>query len=1028
MFSFMGVFTACEDYDDEINNLQNQITANSDAIADIQALLAKGVVIEKVEKNAEGILLTLSDGTTQQITNGANGADGKDAAVWTIGNDGYWYKDGVKTEYKAVGTDGKDGQDGQDGKDGQDGNDGKDGNDGAKGDKGDVYVPNEDGYFHLNGEKTDIQWATAGVSAAQTETAVVTTNADGTKVTISTVAELKSLVFQPQLVVDGVNAIRAGVLINSLADTIVCFPEEKVFAEYHLNPSSVNEAGIDKASLSYILKTVDYKATRAIEEKSVEASYNSINDGILKVNVKFQGDPSEGSTIDLIALQVKNASGAVITSDYHTIDKSPIESKDLIISRYQQLDKTNTKQVHYWKTKGEAEDTAKLNAAELGTIEQDRRIIEFKYNEELNLDDHVRVCFAKAEDETSHREFEEKEMEAYHLDIVYDIKSVGEVLITQEEEGLKVKTDQQKFIKLNGNKVTATTYEDGDKLRSAIGRTPIVKASLVHNEDGKQTVLDSRYIVLEIIADQIDPDKPELYEYPFDVTTKDHFGAKLHFCNGAEVEITAQDMNTVYSTLGMSKEEFAAEYNFLPVGTTKTVEYWDEEAKTKKTKTFASKVFDADGALAYKPNDGQIASFGLTWTLSAKYIWNNAGKDFTPKAVAVYEHKDNNKMKNSFVVIYLEAAKAIPALGHDVANDAEKISIYWKEWNGKAMELAQFNVRVPNVGEEDSTKCVFVNNILTLFKEGKDPLSNVNRAIAGSIYTDKPINPVTGWSSYGVSSVETKYVFKDASCTGQATPGKFKISNDGQKLYYVDPSHSRDIDETLDLPRLVATIDVVAEDTINVILNDNQSSSTGANAIAEELLNTNNLHVVFDIRAEFESCLGTLPIPRTKDVSFEVQYVRPINVAKKSANNFKDALDFGVYPGTLLKVSEVVKITDWRDKDVLVTNSYWDYYRIVGITVDNSKVKCDATDNGELPLGVKAGIVNEDAKKDADLNSILNPLENNMWFFYKNNGNVLQEDMKLYFPVTITYWWGKVVTQTVEVTVEATDRSTNIGD
>lgn len=35
------------------------------------------------------------------------GTPGTDADVWTIGTDGYWYKNGVKTNYKAVGEDGK---------------------------------------------------------------------------------------------------------------------------------------------------------------------------------------------------------------------------------------------------------------------------------------------------------------------------------------------------------------------------------------------------------------------------------------------------------------------------------------------------------------------------------------------------------------------------------------------------------------------------------------------------------------------------------------------------------------------------------------------------------------------------------------------------------------------------------------------------------------------------------------------------------------------------------------------------------
>lgn len=57
---------------------------------------------------------------------GGQGVDGKTPYI----QDGYWYIDGVNTNVKAEGTDGKDGKDGAPGKDGKDGAPGKDGKDG----------------------------------------------------------------------------------------------------------------------------------------------------------------------------------------------------------------------------------------------------------------------------------------------------------------------------------------------------------------------------------------------------------------------------------------------------------------------------------------------------------------------------------------------------------------------------------------------------------------------------------------------------------------------------------------------------------------------------------------------------------------------------------------------------------------------------------------------------------------------------------------------------------------------------------
>ena len=39
MLGTTGTFTSCKDYDDDINNLQEQITANADAIKKLQDLV-----------------------------------------------------------------------------------------------------------------------------------------------------------------------------------------------------------------------------------------------------------------------------------------------------------------------------------------------------------------------------------------------------------------------------------------------------------------------------------------------------------------------------------------------------------------------------------------------------------------------------------------------------------------------------------------------------------------------------------------------------------------------------------------------------------------------------------------------------------------------------------------------------------------------------------------------------------------------------------------------------------------------------
>lgn len=102
----------CKDYDDDINDLQKQIDETNASVSELKALIESGSVIKSVTKTNNGLSFTLSNNQTYEVTNGTNGTN---ADVWTIGADGYWYKNDVKQSYKAVGVDGVKGDKGDKG-------------------------------------------------------------------------------------------------------------------------------------------------------------------------------------------------------------------------------------------------------------------------------------------------------------------------------------------------------------------------------------------------------------------------------------------------------------------------------------------------------------------------------------------------------------------------------------------------------------------------------------------------------------------------------------------------------------------------------------------------------------------------------------------------------------------------------------------------------------------------------------------------------------------------------------------------
>ena len=227
-----GAFVSCQDYESDINDLTDRVSAVEKVSKELQALIQKGSVITNVESSAKGVKVTLSSGETFEITNGTNGADGKDGkdgsagkdgkpgSVVTIGSDGYWYIDGVKTEYKAQGEKGEKGDQGETGPQGPQGPKGEDGKDAT----GIYYYPGtegaENGFWvkvtvvggNETKEVTTLRWAPKEedrIGVVWTDGQLKLTNVkgyDGT-LTIDLNTYLKALVFKPEMVLDGQNAM-----------------------------------------------------------------------------------------------------------------------------------------------------------------------------------------------------------------------------------------------------------------------------------------------------------------------------------------------------------------------------------------------------------------------------------------------------------------------------------------------------------------------------------------------------------------------------------------------------------------------------------------------------------------------------------------------------------------------------------------------------------------------------------------------------------------------------------------------------
>lgn len=207
-----GTFTACSDYDDDINSLNERVDAVEKAVEDLKAQIEAGSVITSVTSTETGVTITLSNGESYSLTNGKDGAAGKPGSVVTIGENGNWFIDGVDTGNPSRGEKGEQGDQGPIGPEGPQGPAGEDGEDGTA-ISSIYYKPGESGYWvkvteTADGPKeeiTDIKW-TSDTSTVRvvydTENGVLLISnaegmAEGEVISIPITSDLKSLAVIP---------------------------------------------------------------------------------------------------------------------------------------------------------------------------------------------------------------------------------------------------------------------------------------------------------------------------------------------------------------------------------------------------------------------------------------------------------------------------------------------------------------------------------------------------------------------------------------------------------------------------------------------------------------------------------------------------------------------------------------------------------------------------------------------------------------------------------------------------------------
>lgn len=526
-----------KDYDDDIAALNQRIDATNVSLDQLKSLIESGAVISSVKNNGDGITITLSDGSSYTLTNGKDGADGangangkdgvdgtngKDAVVWTIGSDGYWYQDGDKTEYKAIGTDGKDGANGKDGAagadgtngaNGQDGKDGADGNDGKDGVNGDYYVPDESGYFVLwqydeelgsyEPSMTEICWKAAGVSAVLDGNVLKLYGVDGAEgeVRIELGPALGSLAFIPDVLSAATfypttsepfyavtkyfdeSKYNSSKVLTAQTDKNNVLKSSVVSMSFRMNPSDTwlpsDENGYYLPSCDFINRAVTTRATGdKVNALLNRESYDLSEKGVVKINASLNYQ-SLSKDINLVALRMQQSSeGGMVYSDYFQVDCKEI-SPVLV-------------------------NTEKVSNGTATVADEDRFYDRNKTLEAGETSDFIQE-FVGADDDchfTLYLNAENPSLDLKPLVGLY-VESAKKYLADLNYEGISYtfskpesymvgNTDEQPYIALNDGVVTVD--KEVNNGTPADGRTPVVRVDAFLN--GK--LLASAYIKIKI--------------------------------------------------------------------------------------------------------------------------------------------------------------------------------------------------------------------------------------------------------------------------------------------------------------------------------------------------------------------------------------------------------------------------------------------------------------------------------------------------------------------------------------------------
>ena len=655
MLALMGIggsamMTSCKDYSGDIDDLQNQINGiNSqllkvdETVGTLQGEINKGNYVAKLEKSGNNLVVTMSDGSSYTIEMAANGT----GTAWTIGSDGYWYENGVKTEYKATGSNGDT-----------------------------VYCyPNEDGYWWKvtedpSGQKTEenmgIKWTTGSEDSVSNvdfayagnylTISFIDSNGDSQTVKLLNGAGLAYVEFMPSVLnpkvdypttdnqiynIDGSLVAPSGLTASTVLSTYWNFnhafdKSNQVLLEYRISPSDAYVANDPKgAFINRDVKTrTDSDKNKLMNNVKQETVGSKTNETVLQVTSTYNQSAShwiatQAQEYDFVAFQLNYNGSAddvtTFTSDYIAPDPLPVAPRIVVpenkVSDYKEYEPgynrygTSSYQPYWYYDNIHPV----LDDSDLQTDSYLKHVVGnpgvypdlyMMYNGSLDLSEWVALYGYDARD-YSNTALPENDRYVGPINyfgnapltvfngISYEFSLPEEYLALDTQN-----TNQQWFVQLNGS-VLSVDPKSGSNLTQAINRTPVVRVDAYMTDNyfdlqadqseaaakANRKLVASSYIKIEIV--DMAPEKPtdkgilERYMQPFDRYYHNLY-SNAYLNNNADLNnISVTDKSNTYYVAYYDWTDFNRDiYSYLSLNSQNFWNHYGSKSLTGETGDF----------------------------------------------------------------------------------------------------------------------------------------------------------------------------------------------------------------------------------------------------------------------------------------------------------------------------------------------------------------------------------------------------------------------------------------------------------